>query len=268
MLDQNMIANIREYGIVQGAAEAEKRDRLLRQELGFRIADKAEYALIASCFLPALATQDIKALGNLLRHFEINYTLLPKEYCCGNLQFREALRDETGEDMKQVDLLAKEWVDNNLRQARDVGASKIVTYCVGCDLTYSRFQDTFPEETMWYPTLLARLFPGGKLELEADYYAGCHYFYQRINSRLPDLDSPAAILDRIEGLELNHLNHRLCCTRPKQMEALINSLKTKTIITPCYGCVVYLQTALQDKDDYRIVMLAQVAWAAMSGEPL
>ena len=268
MFDQNMIANIREYGIVQGAAEAEKRDRILREEMGFRVAGRAEHAVIASCFLPTLVPRDTKAFGNLLKYFEVDYTLLPKEYCCGNLQFREALRDETGEGMKQADLLAKEFVGNNLRQAREVGASKIVTYCVGCDLTYSRLQDTFPEETMWYPTLLARLFKGGKLELQADYYAGCHYFYQRISSRLPDLDSPLAILNRIEGLELNHLNHRLCCTRPKQMEALVKSLKNKTIITPCSGCVLYLQGALKDKGDYRIVMLAEVAWAAVSGEPL
>ena len=268
MLNQQMIANIRESGLVQGAAEAVNRDRILREEMGFRVADRAEYAVIASCYLPFMAPQDTKAFGNLLRHFKLDYSLLPREYCCGNLQYREALGDKSGEDMKQADLLGREFVEENLRQVRQLGASKIVTYCVGCDLTYSRFKEAIPEEILWYPTLFARLFRGGKLELEADYYAGCHYFYHRINSRLPDLDSPLAILNGIEGLKLNHLNHRLCCTRPKQMEALINSIKNKTIITPCYGCALYLQQALKDRGDYRVAMLAEVTWAAVSGQSL
>jgi len=268
MFDQTMIDNIRQSGIVQGVEEAEKRDRTLREEMGFRVADRAEYAVIASCYLPSLVPKDTAAFANLLRHFNVDYTLVPKEYCCGNLQYREALRDKTGEAIKEADHLVEEFIGNNVRQIQDTGASKIVTFCVGCDLSYSRLQHTFPQETMWYPTLLAGLYTGGRLPLKADYYSGCHYFYQRINSRLPDLDAPLAILDRIEGLELNRLNNRLCCTRPKQVEALVESIQTDTVITPCSGCLLYLQAALKDRGDYRVLMLGEVAWAALSGEPL
>lgn len=268
MLDQKTIDNIRETGHMQGAEAVEERNRILRQELGFRVADRAEYALIASCFLPTLITQDMKAFKNLLEYLEIDYTLLPKERCCGNLLYRMALKDKTGEELKQAVVIAQEFLEDNLRQAGEVGASKVVAYCVGCDLAYERLRATIPVEIMWYPSLLARLFRGGKLELKADYYAGCHYFYHRTNNSLPDLDSPLRILKRIEGLELNQLDDRLCCTRPQQMEPLLASIENKTIITVCTGCAMNLQAALKDRGDYRVVMLPEVAWASVSDHSL
>jgi Fe-S oxidoreductase len=267
LLDENMIATIRESGIVQGAVEAERRSQLLRDELGFRVADRAEYALMASCYLPSLVPQDAKAFGNLLRHFDVDYTLLQREYCCGNLLYRQALKDKGGDTLGQADALAREFLEGNLRQVREVGASKIILFCVGCDGVYSRLKASVAEEVLWFPTLLARLFRGGSLELEADYYAGCHYYYRRLGG-LPDLDSALTVLDRIDGLRLNQLDHRLCCTRPQQMEALVASIKTKTVVTVCSGCSLYLEAALKDRGDYRVVMLPQVVWAAVSGEAL
>jgi len=268
MLDQQMIANIRESGLVQGHSEVDKRARLLQQELGFRLADRAEYALIASCYLPSMVPDDMKAFRNLLHYFELDYTLLAREHCCGNLLFRQALQDKTGEDLGQAEALGREFLEANLRQVRELGASKILTFCVGCDLVYSRFKDAVHEEVVWFPTLLASMFRGGKLELQADYYAGCHYFYRRLNATMPDLDSPLRMLDRIEGLELNHLDHHLCCTRPEQRESLVTSVRNKIVITVCGGCAMWLQEALKDRGSYRVVMLPQVVWAAVSGHTL
>lgn len=268
MLDQKMIANIRDSGMVQGADKVEKRAKLLQQELGFRVADKAEYALMASCFLPSVVPQGMKALGNLLQHFEVDYTLLRKEYCCGELFFRQALNDKSDEELTQAHVLAREFLDNNLRQVRELGASKIVTFCVGCDSVYARLKGVIPHEILWYPTLLAQLFRGGKLELQADYYAGCHYYSRRLSPTLPDLDSPLRILKQIEGLQLNHLNHELCCTRPRQAQSLAASVENKTVITVCGGCAMSLQETLKNRDDCRVVMLPQVVWAAVSGHEL
>ncbi|MBM4463908.1 MAG: (Fe-S)-binding protein [Chloroflexi bacterium] len=266
MLDETMIANIRESGLLQGASGVEKRDQLLR-EFGFRTVDKAEYALIASCFLPSLVPQDTKAFSQLLRHFKIDYTLLPQEHCCGNVFYRQALDDKSDEELRQANLLGQEFLEKNLHQAQEVGASKVILFCIGCDMVYSQFKNAVAQEILWYPTLLARLFHGGRLELEADYYAGCHYYYRNLGSQ-PDLDSALAVLKRIEGLRLNQLNHRLCCTRPQQLETLVASIRNKTVITPCGGCAMYLQLALKEKGDYRVVMLPQVVLAAASGEGL
>ena len=267
MRDEKLIANIRESGIAQGAAEVDDRAMLL-QNLGFRSADKAEYALIASCFLPSLVPESMKAFRLLLEHYHIDYTLLPKEHCCGNILLRQAARDKMGEELKQADALAREFLENNLIQAREVGAKKIIAFCVGCDLVFSRFRDSVAEEMLWYPTLLARLFKGGRLDLEADYYAGCHYYYQRLNGSLPDLDSAMEVLNRIKGLRLNLLDSHLCCTRPQQLDSLLGIIKSKTVITPCGGCAMGLKQALRTRGDCRVVMLTEIVWAAASGQPL
>lgn len=267
MLDKKLIADIRESGIAQGASGVDDRVRLL-EYTGLRRVGKAEYALIASCFMPSLVTESLKAFGFLLEHYQVDYTLLPKEHCCGNLLMRQAAKDRTGVEMKQADTLAREFLDKNLAQARQIGASKLIAFCVGCDLVFSRFRDSVPEEILWYPTLLTRLFKGGRLELEADYYAGCHYHYRRITGSLPDLDSATKVLNRIEGLRLNLLDSRLCCTRPQQLEPLLGSIKNKVVITPCGGCAMALEQALRSRDDCRVVMIPEVVWATMSGQPL
>lgn len=268
MHDQKMIARIREGGVVQGHEQKEERDRVLREELGFRVADQAEYALLASCYNPFLEPGDMKAFRNLLDHFGVNYTLLQKEYCCGCLFYRQAIIDKIEEDIKGSDPLAGEFLEENLKQIRAAGAGKILFYCAGCDMVYDRFRDTVSEEVLWYPTLFARLFEGGTLELQADYYAGCHLFRRTLNSNLPDLDSVLTILNRINGLELNHLNHKLCCNNPKQLETLTASVKNRTIITACTGCSLYLRQALAGQGDYRVALLSEVMWAAINGHAL
>jgi len=267
VLDEKLIVDIRESGIAQGAAGVDQRAKILK-DMGFWSGDKAEYALIASCFLPSLVPEGMKAFSLLLEHYRVDYTLLRREHCCGNILLRQAAKDNTGELLKQADVLAHEFLENNLIQARQVGASKILVFCVGCDLVYSRFRDSVPEEMLWYPTLLARLFKGGKLELEADYYAGCHYYYRRLNGSLPDLDSAIEVLARIEGLKLNHLDSHLCCTRPQQLESLLGIIKSKIVITPCGGCAMGLAQALRANGDCRVVMLSEVVWAAVSRQPL
>lgn len=267
MLDEKLIADIRESGIAQGAAAVGDRARLLKN-MGFRRADKAEYALIASCFLPSLVPESMRAFRLVLEHYQVDYTLLHKEHCCGDLLLRQAAKDKTGVEMRQADALAREFLERNLIQARQVGATKLIAFCVGCDLVYARFRDSIAEEILWYPTLLARLFKGGRLELEADYYAGCHYHYRKLNHRLPDLDAALQVMHRIEGLRLNHLDSRLCCTRPQQIESIVSSTRSKIVITPCGGCAMGLQQALTARGDCRVVMLPEVVLAAASGQPL
>jgi len=268
MLDQKMIANARDSGIVQGAAEAKKRIRLLHQDLGFLVADRAEYVLKASCFLPSMLSQEMKAFSDLLQYFGVDYTLLRREHCCGNRFFRQAMEDGSEEELRQAELLFWEFLENNLRQIREAGANKIITFCQHCNSTYRQIKHAIPQEVLWYPTLLAGLFRGGRLELQADYYTGCHYWHRRLCSALPDPDSPLRILNQIEGLQLNHLDHQLCCRKPQQMESLIASIRNKTVITTCATCTIVLQNTLKERGDCRVVMLPQVVCAAVGQHTL
>jgi len=268
MQSEKMIHNIREGGIAQGAEQARERFRMLTEDFGFRTAEKAEYALIASCFNPYLEPGDMKAFRNLLDHYKVNYTLLPKEYCCGDPFYLHAVNREHAGDLEHADELGREFFEKNLEQARTRGAGRILAYCAGCDMVFERFSASVPEEILWHPTLLDRLFSGGRLKLEADFYPGCHRYRQQINRSLPDLAAVRGILSRIEGLELHEIGHDLCCMKPDELGAIIPAVEHRTVITPCSGCAAFLRQALAAKGDHRICMLSEVVWAALQGDDL
>ena len=266
--NETMITSIREGGIAQGAKQAEDRNRRLQQECGFRMGETAEYALIGGCFSPYLEPQDMTAFRKLLDHFGVDYTLLPKEYCCGELFYLHALSLKQEGDLEQADDMAREFLDRNLEQARELGASKILSYCAGCDMAFNRVNDEVAEEFLWHPTLLARLFQGGRLDLQADYYSGCHGHRRSLMGTKPDLDAVTTALGKIEGLELHHLDAELCCMKPDQLEGLTSAMKYKTVIAPCTGCTMSLRKALADKGEYRVSMLSEVLWAAVDGHEI
>ncbi len=268
MQNEKTIAKIREGGIAQGPNHIEDRNRQLQEMCGFRVAEQAEYTLIASCFNPYLEPADMTAFRHLLDHFGVDYTLLPKEYCCGDPFYLHAVDEKHDGDLKQADDLAREFFAQNLKQTREVGAGKILAYCAGCDLAFNRVKGDTVEEIIWHPTLLASLFQKGKLALQADYYAGCHRYRRELIGNTPDLDSVLEALNKIEGLELNHLDSELCCMNADQLELLASSVKHKTIITPCSGCTLFVRKALAEKGDYRISMLSEVLWAAINGHQI
>ena len=265
MLNEQLISNIRESGMAQGTKQVAERDRLVREEFGFRSTDKAEYALIIGCFNPWLEPEDLKAFRKLLDHFEVDYSLLPKEYCCGSLLHHQAIDAKSDDDLRQADQLAQEFFQNNLNQAREIGASKILAYCNACEASFKRFQHNIPEEIVWYSTLLQQLFVRGRLDIHAHYYAGCHHYKHSMNS-LPDLSAALTVLDRIEGLELDHLNSELCCLDSVQLGLLADTVNHDIIITPCGGCALALRKALKDKGDYQIMAPPTAVWAAVSGK--
>lgn len=268
MQNEKMIERIRAGGIMQGPDQVGDRNRQLQEVCGFRVAERAEYALVASCFNPYLEPQDMTAFRKLLDHFGVDYSLLPKEYCCGDPLYLHALDEKHAGDLESADDLAREFLHKNLEQARALGATKIIAYCAGCDLVFTRADPSTPEEILWHPTLLARLFRGGKLELEAHYYAGCHRYRRALLGTTPDLDSVAGALSKIEGLKLDPLDPGLCCMDPEQLEMLTASIKHSTIITPCSGCTLFLRKALAGKGSYRLAMLSEVMWAAIDGHAL
>ncbi|MFO8009417.1 MAG: (Fe-S)-binding protein [Dehalococcoidia bacterium] len=267
MLNENLIANIRESGMAQGAKQVEERDRLLREEFGFRVVGSAEYALTTGCFNPWLEPEDLRAFRKLLDYFKVDYTLLPGERCCGSMLFHQAIDGGDNGDMQLASELAEEFLEENLRQARGAGAKKLINYCCACESVYMRFQHLVPEEILWQATLLERLFEGGKLHLQAHYYEGCHHYKHAMHS-LPDLEASVNLMNRIEGLEIDYLDSSLCCLKEDELGNLAAGIKYDTIITPCGGCALYLRKALKDTDHVKVVAPTRIVWAAVSGENL
>lgn len=81
MIDEKLVDNIRAYGTYMDSGEG--RRRALVEDIGFRIGEKAEYVIISGCVQPEGMPHVLWALKDMLDHFQIECSLLSKEYCCG-----------------------------------------------------------------------------------------------------------------------------------------------------------------------------------------
>lgn len=256
MVNQKLADNIRSYGTFKDSGE--KRRQIL-EKIGFRIGEDAEYVIITGCFPPEGMPHVLSAFKTLLDRFEVNYTLLAKEYCCGWMPFGQpAVMAKNEEDIATSKELAKEFILQNFRQAEALGAKSIVLFCSACEPNYSNLKDETSLEVISYTELLDRYFPGGKLDLDIDYYAGCYRFRRRITDKPLDIEPAVRVLNRIEGLRVNHLDNDLCCYIPPHIEQLTQSIKNNTIVTICTGCYYNLVGKLSEKGNCQVKMLPEI----------
>ena len=162
--------------------------------------------------------------------------------------------------------LAKEFVLENFNQAKKLGAREIVLFCGACEPTYSNYKEEGGLQVISYTELLDRFLEKGKLDIDADYYAGCYRFRKKITSAPIDLDPPLSVLGKIAGLNVNYLNNKLCCYIPPHLENLVNEIKTQTIVAICTGCYYNLNRTLKDKGDYEVKMLPEIVWEAIKDQ--
>ncbi|MFC1920405.1 heterodisulfide reductase-related iron-sulfur binding cluster [Chloroflexota bacterium] len=262
MIDYKLVNNIREYGTFRGSGE-ERRQVL--GEIGFKLDQKAEYVIISGCVQPGAMPHVFTALKNLLDHQQVSYTALSKEYCCGWLPFGQpAVMAKDEDDIAKSKELSKEFIVENFRQAEALGAKSIALFCSACEPSYSNYVGDTNLEVISYTELLDRHVQGGKLDLDADYYAGCYRFRRRITEEPLDVELAIHVLNKIEGLMVNQLDSKLCCYIPPHLEQLTASIKNKTLITICTGCYRNLQGKLQEENDYQIKMLPEILLEAVT----
>lgn len=264
MIDEKAIENIRTYGVYQDSGAG--RHKVLFEDLGLNAEKKAEYVIITGCVQPEGMPHVFSALKNVLERLQINYTFLTKEYCCGWMPLGQpAVMTKNEEDIARSKVLAGEFVQENFRQAKSLGAKSIALFCSACEPTYSNYKHMTDLEVISYTELLDRHFDGGKLNLDADYYAGCYRFRKRITSSPLDLEPTLRVFDKIEGLRINHLDNTKCCYIPPHLESLAQGIKSRTIINICTGCHYNLEKSLKDKGDYQFKMLPEVVWESIQG---
>jgi hypothetical protein len=174
-----------------------------------------------------------------------------------------AVMAKNEEDIVRSKELAEEFVQENFRQAKLLGAKSIALFCAACEPTYSNYKNKTDLEVISYTELLDRYFDGGNLNLDVDYYAGCYRFRRRITSSPLDLEPTLRIFDKIEGLRVNHLDNTNCCYIPPHLEKLVQDIKSKTVINICTGCHYNLQNILKDKGDYQFKMLPEIVWESL-----
>lgn len=263
MIDQKLVENIKAYGTYRDSGEGRRR---VLEDIGFRMGEKAEYVIIMGCVQPESMPNVLGDLKVLLDHLQIDHTLLAKEYCCGWMPLGQpAVMAKKEEDITESKELSREFVMKNFRQAEALGAKTIVLFCAACEPSYTNCKKLTNLEIISYSELLDRYFSGGRLDLEVDYYAGCYRFRRRVTTEPVDVEPAVRVLNKVEGLSINHLDSQLCCYIPPHLEQLSDSLTTKNMVTICTGCYHNLRRKLQEKGDYQVRMLPELLLEAVRG---
>jgi len=265
MVDEKSVENIRKYGIAVGTGE--KKRQILVEDIGFPIGKKAEYVIITGCFQAEGMTHVFRAFKDFLDYFKIDYTLLDKEYCCGWMPIGQpAVIAKNEEDIARFKEISKEFIVENFRQAKELGAKSIVLFCGACEPNYTNYKDLTELEVIPYHGLIGRYFKKGKLERKIDYYAGCYRFRRRITDKPVDVEPALRILKKIEGLEVNYIDDKLCCNIPPHQEQLVGAIKSNEVVNICTGCYYSLTAKLMDKPAVKVKMVPEVVWEAVSGK--
>lgn len=261
MIDRKVVDNIRAYGTYRDSGEG--RSRVL-EDIGFRIGETAEYAIVMGCMQPETMPDVLRALKALLEHLRIDYTLLSKEYCCGWMPLGQpAVMARNEEDIAKYKELSGEFLQENFWQAEALGAKTIALFCAACEPSYTNCAGDTSLEIISYSELLDRYFSGGRLEQEVDYYAGCYRFRRRVTTEPVDVEAAERLLNKIDGLRVNHPDSNLCCYIPPHLEQLTGSLTTRNLVTICTGCYHNLRRSLEEKGDYQVRMLPEVLLEAV-----
>jgi Fe-S oxidoreductase len=264
MINEKAIENIREYGVAMGTGERKR--QILVEEIGFPIGQKADHVIIAGCFQPEGMPHVFRDFKNLLDHFEIDYTLLDKEYCCAWMPIGQpAVIAKNEEDIARFKEISKEFILENFKRAKELGAKSIVLFCGACEPNYTNYKDLTELEVIPYHQLIDRYFEQGKLERKIDYYAGCYRFRRRITDKPVDIEPAVRILKKIKGLEVNYIEDKLCCMIPPHAEQIEAAIKSNCVVNICSGCYYSLAAKLKDKPGLGVKMLPEIIWEAVKG---
>ncbi len=263
MIDARQAEHIKQHGAFKDSGEA--RLKILKEEIGFRLDQPAEYVIIGGCFQPELMTGVFKALKILLDRLEVNYTMLSKEYCCGWMPIGQpAVMTRNDEDIAAFKNLSKDFLMENFKQADALGAKSIALFCGACEPNYSNYKDLFKQEHISYVEMLDRHFKGGELNMEIDYYAGCYRFRRKITNEPIDVSPAERLLKKIKGLKVNYLNNTLCCYKPDQITRILESLNSNNIVNICTGCYHNLKGKVQSDKNVQVKMLPEILVEALA----
>ncbi len=262
MIEEKAINNIREHGHAVGTGERKK--QILLEEIGFPAGKKAENVIIAGCFQAEGMPQAFRAFKNVLDRLKVDYTLLQKEYCCGWMSLGQpAVFAKNEEDIARFKELSREFVLENFKQARELGAKSIVLFCGACEPTYTNYKDLTDLEVIPFHALIDRYFKSGRLDKKIDYYAGCYRFRRRVTDKPVDVTPAESILKKIQGLEVNYIDNKLCCYVPPHMEQIKNAIQTDCVVGICSGCFYNLSGNLADRAGLKVRMLPEIVWEAL-----
>lgn len=174
----------------------------------YDLPDEAEWVYYIGCTSNYRQQKIRDATLRLLKKTGINFTLVD-EHCCTSPMLR------TG----QVDI-APDFMNYNIAQIRNAGASKVVTSCAGCYRTllkdYEKFGADLGFEVYHTGELIKKLLDEGKIKIKSNYdkvityHDPCH-----LGRHMDMYETPREVIKQIPGIELVEMernrNNAWCC---------------------------------------------------------
>ncbi len=235
----------------------EMRLRLLKMAMGARVDQPAEYAIITGCRSTS-AFIHLSHFVKLLQHYEVDYTFLADETCCGNSFIEHLDAKEMGEEIKVFEDYARNFEGSNIARIRELGAKKIVTVCAGCNTRYNQFQANGDFEVLYYTQFLTQYVEGLRLDKQVDFYEGCHKYHRTPDFKI-DTQTSKSLLMGITELDCTDIPN-YCCRNLS--EKIFEKSSTGTIVTPTSCCWAHL-TRNRQADSPQVLSLTQIICQAL-----
>jgi heterodisulfide reductase subunit D len=186
--------------------EPHSNNEALKKE--YNLPDKAEWVYFIGCTSNYRQQKIRDATLRFLKNAGINFTLVD-EHCCTSPLLR------TG----QVEI-AQEFMNYNIAQIKNAGASKVVTSCAGCYRTMKKDFEKFGAEMEFevYHTIevIKQLLDEKKIQFNGEYnktvtyHDPCH-----LGRHMKIYEIPREVYKQIPGLKLVEMkrnrNHAWCC---------------------------------------------------------
>ncbi len=242
----------------------EQREKLLRQGIGANVDRKADYAVMSGCN-PLFSLTPVKSFVDLLRYFDVSYTFLSREVCCGRPVAEGMFYEKTDSRQKSgYDDFIRRSLETNINRAKELGAKTLVNICPGCNMTWNIYGRGLGLDIKYYTDFLSDIITEARLEKNIDYYEGCHKLHkvEPESLRLSE-GSNHELLSRIKGLSYRVISDGLCCRI--SADKILSRVKTGTLVTPSQCCYSNLKAAITNGKP-EVKFLAEVVGEAVRGD--
>ena len=258
LINSDMVACIRDTG--KAYSNLPNREEILKQN-NLPCDRPARNVIISGCQVLSVLSDVLVSLGRIMDHRGLSYTFLSKEYCCGNMLYREAIKARDGDAMAQCRELSSEFVEKNLLRARELGAGRLVIFCSPC---YPIYRQAFPdEEIVFYPQVLAEAMGKVTFNETIDYYPGCYRLHRKFSSVPMDLKSAEAVLEEIAGLQVHRIHAPKCCYTQEGLSHMLKEIQTRLMLHICTGCYLQARRHLPEDKEAEVILLPQLVERAM-----